>query len=58
LKLKSKSVLIKAYTYIISLNYIFEFELLSTLEIGLINFAYFLLFLKGLTYGFITETLF
>jgi len=55
LKLKSKSVLIKAYTYIISLNDIFEFKLLITLEIDLINYTYFLLFLKGLKYGFIMQ---
>jgi len=48
LKLKSKSILIKVYTYIISLNDIFEFKLLSTLKINIINYAYFLLFLKGL----------
>jgi len=32
--------------------------LLSTLKIDIINFAYFLLFLKGLKYGFITKILF
>jgi len=58
LNLKSKAVLIKAYTYIFSLNDIFEFELLSTLKIDIINYAYFLLFLEGLKYGFITEILF
>jgi len=32
--------------------------LLSTLEIDVINSAYFLLFVKGIKYGFITEILF